>query len=442
MAHSIADLADAGVKYIRVSYPDLHGVSRGKDIPISAFSAEHGVGFCEAIMTVDLHHNVVAGFEHGFRDIAARADLSTLVRVPSDDEVAWCLSDLVRWPDGAPYAGDPRGAVKRAIAGLEAEGLIPVIAPEHEFYLCRRGDDGSYTRLDEINTPVYTVGEQADPSGVLRAIVEELEGLGLEPIAFAHEYGRSQYEVNLRHGDALDATDRAFRYKQAIKEVAAAFGLTATFMGKPWADDEGSGFHLHVSARDTSGRNLFDDPSHETGIADVARRFIAGVLAHAQGLSAVMAPTVNAYRRFEVESLAPTHANWGYGNRLCMVRVSDERGKASRVEVRSGDGSANVYLAVAATLFAGLDGIRRNLDPPAPLVGNPYEAPEEDWGPKLPGSLDESLAALEADEVLVEGLGSELVDTFLGIKRYELERWHHHLEQVTRWERDEYLHHL
>jgi glutamine synthetase len=441
MTESIAALAEAGVKYVRVTYPDLHGVSRGKDIPIGAVSDAHGVGFCEAIMTVDLRHNVVSGFEHGFRDIAARPDLSTLVRIPSDDEVAWCLSDLVRF-DGTLYDGDPRGALKRAIAGLEAEGLIPVIAPEHEFYLCRRAEDGSYSRLDEINTPVYTVGEQADPSGVLRAIVEELEGLGLQPIAFAHEYGRSQYEVNLRHGDALDATDRAFRYKQTIKEVAAAYGLTATFMGKPWADDEGSGFHLHVSARDAAGRNLFDDPSHETGIADVARHFIAGLLAHAAGLTAVMAPTVNAYRRFEVESLAPTHANWGYGNRLTMVRISDERGKASRIELRSGDGAANVYLAVAAALFAGLDGIRRGLEPPRPLDGNPYDAPEADWGDQLPSSLEESLAALEADSVLVEGLGENLVNTFLGIKRHELGRWHHHLEQVTRWERDEYLHHL
>ena len=444
MNDRIQTLAAAGVRYVRVSYPDLHGVCRGKDIPIAEFAhAADGVGFCEAVMTVDLHHNVVAGFEHGFRDIGARADLETLVQIPWDPETAWCLSDLVVMPGDELFGGDPRGALKRAIAGFDGIG-IPVIAPEHEFYLLQRDPaaPGGYRELDDANTPVYTVGAIADPHGLMREIMDALIAMNFGVVAGNHEYGRAQYEINLKYGDALDATDRALRFRQTVKELAFRKGLTATFIGKPITHDEGSGFHLHVSMRDAAGRNTFDDPAGEQGVADDLRHFVAGVIAHSAGLTAILNPTVNAYRRFVVESLAPTHANWGYGNRLCMARVSDERGRATRIELRNGDGAANVYLAVAAVLFAGLDGIRNRLEPPAPLAGNPYEAPEEEWGERLPATLEDAIQALEADAVLRTGLGDEIVDTFATIKRYELERWNQYLAAVTPWELEEYAHHL
>ncbi len=441
MNDRLAQLRDEGVRYLRIGYSDLHGVARGKDLPIEfAEHALEGTGFCEAIMTTDLHHNVVAGFEHGFRDIAAKFDLDTAVRVPWDPDVAWCLGDLVRLPHHEPYMVDPRGALKRAIAALAPFG-DPIIAPEHEFYLCERDASapGGHRALPDTNTPVYTVGTLADPRGALRDMMDALNEMGMKAIAGNHEYGRNQFEINLLHGPALDATDRAFRYKQTIKEVAAHNGLTATFIGKPFTHDEGSGFHLHVSLVDGDGRNLFDDPNASNGVSPLLLRFVAGVVAHAPALTAVMNPTVNAYRRFVVESLAPTHANWGYGNRLCMVRVSDERGRATRIELRNGDGAANVYLAVAAVLFAGLDGLTRELEPPTPLTGNPYEAPEEDWGAQLPATLGDALDALDADPVIRGGLGNELVDTFLAIKRYELDRWNTHLAEVTAWELEEYV---
>jgi glutamine synthetase len=441
MDDRLARLHDEGARYLRIGYSDLHGVARGKDLPIAfADQAIHGVGFCEAIMTTDLHHNVVAGFEHGFRDIAAIADLDTVVRVPWDPEVAWCLGDLVRLPHHEPYPVDPRGALRRAIAAIAPFGE-PVVAPEHEFYLCERDADapGGFRQLADSNTPVYTVGTLADPRGVMRDMLDALNEMGFKAIAGNHEYGRNQYEINLLHGPALEATDRAFRYKQTIKEVASHAGLTATFIGKPFSHDEGSGFHLHVSLVDGEGRNLFDDPTGEHGVSPLLPRFVAGVLAHAPALTAILNPTVNAYRRFVIESLAPTHANWGYGNRLCMVRVSDERGRATRIEMRNGDGAANVYLAVAAVLFAGLDGMTRELEPPAPLGANPYDAPEEEWGRQLPGSLGEALDALDADPIIRGGLGDELVDTFLAIKRYELDRWNAYLADVTPWEVEEYF---
>jgi glutamine synthetase len=442
----LAALRELGASVLRLAYPDLHGVARSKDVPLVELgpAERHGVGFCEAIMTVDLHHNVVSGFEHGFRDVAGRADLDTAAVLPWEPRVAWCLADLVRVPGGEPFELDVRDALRRVCSLYEDElGLHPVVGPEQEFYVLERDPQapGGLRRMSSPHTPVYTSGLAADPTGLLAEALDAATALGLQPIAASHEYGHLQYEINLRHGDALDACDRAFRLKHVVKELAFRRGLCATYMGKPFTHDEGSGLHLHCSLRDADGRNGFDEPGAELGLSPLVLPFVAGVLAHAAGLSAVLNPTVNAYRRFEIEALVPTHGNWGHDNRLTLARVPAERGRAARVELRAADGSANVYLATAAVLAAGLDGIRRSLEPPAPLAGNPYEAPEEEWGEPLPGALGTALDALDGDEVLREALGP-IVDTFLSIKRYELERWERHLHEVTAWELEEYAHHL
>ena len=239
-------LRAAGVELVRVSYVDLHGVCRGKDIPIDAFDAvcEHGIAQTEAIMTVDLRHNVIAGFEHGFRDFWAIPDLDTLVRLPTDASVAWCLSDTRRREGDFPL--DPRHALRRAISALAEHGLSAVVAPELEFYLVDPDGWGSYVTRD---SSVYTCGPGADPRGVVRAILDCARDLGLRPTTSTQEYGRGQYEINLAHGEALDSADRSFRFKAMVKDVAAEHGLLATFMGQLRDDDEGSGLHLHLSLR-------------------------------------------------------------------------------------------------------------------------------------------------------------------------------------------------
>jgi glutamine synthetase len=257
-------------------------------------------------------------------------------------------------------------------------------------------------------------------------------------IAANHEYGRSQFEINLKHGPALDATDRAFRFKAVVKDMAARDGLLATFIGKPWNDDEGSGFHLHLSMADESGGNALngDDPE---GLSPVAHHLIAGLLEHGPALMAFFNPTTNAYRRIHPEALVPTLVSWGHDNRLTLARVPRERGGATRVELRLGDGAANPYLAVAAALFAGLDGLRRKLEPPPPAHGLIYELPEAETMTPLPTTFEEALGALDADTDLVEAMGPELVRVFRVIKEAELERSRRH---VTDWEFAEYTHHL
>lgn len=433
-------LREAGIAYVRVSYPDLHGVCRSKDIPVDAFDEvrAHGIAQTEAVMTIDLRHTIVSGFEHGFRDFRAVPDATTLVALPGEPGVAWCLADGRREGD-EPFGLDARGALRRQVDALAATGLHAVAGPELEFYLLRRENWAPYVAHP---SSVYTCGPVADPDGALRAIVDTARVLELQPTAATQEYGRGQYEVNLRHGPALGAADRAFRFKAMTKDVAARHGLLATFMGQPREDDEGSGFHLHVSLQDADGAPLFADPAAPDGLSATARAFVAGVLAHLPAMTALLNPTVNAYRRFVADSLAPTHVNWGLGTRLATLRVPVERGPATRIELRSADGTANPYLLVAAVLAAGRDGIERGLDPGPPTPDNPYDGGGSALGPSLPASLDAALDALRADDAFTAVLGAELCAAFAAIKAAELERWAAELRRVTEWEREEYAHHL
>jgi glutamine synthetase len=233
----------------------------------------------------------------------------------------------------------------------------------------------------------------------------------------------------------LDSADRAFRFKAMVKEMAARDGLLATFMGKPFNDDEGSGFHLHVSLVDGDGANVGFDDSAEHGLAPVARHFIGGVLEHGPALMVFFNPTVNAYRRINAEALVPTRVCWGHDHRMALVRVPPDRGAGTRLEIRLGDGTANPYLAYAAALAAGLDGIERGLEPPSPVAGMIYELPDEALGAHLPLTFHEALDALKSDPVVVSAVGQKLVDTFETIKTAELERFR---VWVTDWEFAEY----
>ena len=426
---------------VRLLYPDLHGVARGKDVPAREFDhvIEKGLCFCAAVMGTDLRHTPVVGGEAGYPDLIARPDLSTLITLPWEPGVACCLSHLEPAEDG-PAICDPRGALRRAIGGLEELGYQPVVGPELEFFLVVRDEaapNGVRRHIDNLSM-VYTVGPQADPDGLVRKMTEDMAELGLDVFAVNHEFMNSQYEINLRHSDALSAADRAFRLKTAVKDIAAQKGLTATFMGKPFNDQGGSGTHLHISlAQD--GSNAFAQPDGDHGTAPVMGAFTAGVLRHAPALMAFLNPTINAYRRIQPDSLAPTHANWAWDNRAAFIRIPPERGGATRVEIRVGDGAANPYLSIAAVLLAGAEGIRESLAPPAPVSGDAYRADPDVIGAELPGTLEASLDALEADTLLCDGLGAEIVETFLAMKRFEVER---HRSWVSDWEIAEYLHHL
>jgi glutamine synthetase len=426
---------------VRLLYSDLHGVARGKDIPVAEFDhvIERGLCFCAAVMGTDLRHTPVWGGAEGYPDLVARPDLATMATLPWDPEVAVCLADLSPAEGAAPIA-DPRGAVRSVVESMRALDLDPIVGPELEFFLVRRDPEATngIARIVDNLSMVYTVGRQADPDGLARRMSEHLAELGIGAFAVNHEFMNSQYEINLRHCGALAAADRAFLLKASVKDIAAMHGLLATFMGKPFNDQGGSGTHLHVSLN-RGGANALDSLEADDGLAPEAHHFIAGVLTHAPALMAFLNPTINAYRRILPDSLAPTHANWGYDNRSTLIRIPPERGAATRIELRVGDGAANPYLAIAATLAAGADGIRRGLAPPPPVSGDAYHADPEIAGPPLPSTLETALDALEQDAVLTEALGGPIVDTFLTVKRFEVQR---HREWVSDWDIAEYIHHL
>jgi glutamine synthetase len=262
---------------------------------------------------------------------------------------------------------------------------------------------------------------------------DAVRAMGLPYVGSNQEYFGSQWEINLRYDDALKAADDAHLFKLAVKEIAAKHGLVATFMGKPVQELGTSGYHLHLSLWDEAGEPAFHDPAAPDGLSDVCRWFLAGQLEHARGMTAIMAPTINAYKRFLAQAFGPWNVTWGEDNRTVYARIPRERGKATRVENRAGDGTANAYLASAAALFAGIDGLDRGLDPGEPVTGVAYELEDR---PLMPFSLGEALDALEADEYFKQALGQQFVQAFVCMKRNEVARFQ---SAVTDWELKEYI---
>ncbi len=447
----VASLRGQGVRAVRLLYTDLHGVARGKDIPLGHFveMVEDGVAFCAAVMGTDLNHTPVVGGEEGYVDLAVRPDLDTVRVVPWQPEVAWCLGEAWCLDGSGHYPVCPRALLKRVVERYAERGLVPIVGPELEHFICERNPEvpgGLRRYVDELSR-VYTVGAISDPRQITLRMLLAADELGLQAFAANHEFMNSQYEINLKHSAAVDAADRAFMLRTLVKEIAALEGLVATFMGRPFADQGGSGFHLHLSLAGSDGRNVFADDGGSDGLSPLASQFIAGVIEHAAGMQALLGPTINAYKRILPDSLAPTHANWGHDNRTAFVRVPNERGSRSRIEIRTADGSACAHLITAALLIAGLDGIERGLTPPEPVVGDAYRMDDAHAGTRLASDLGSALDALEADKVLVDALGRQLVHTFVTMKRSEVDRFAEAVGEldpavITEWELQEYAFHL
>jgi glutamine synthetase len=432
----LRELQTQGVTSVRVVYADIHGIARGKDTPLSQFAqvVEHGMGFCAAGLTSGLALSLASlptrPAEPTYPDMRVLPVPDTLARLPWEPGIAWCTSRL----DAADEHGakSPRSILERAVAAYRGLGLTPITAAELEFYLVKRDEQGRLTAAESESCMVYTLGDRSDPSGLVREMLRYGNEIGLDVTTAHHECGRGQYEINLNHGEALHSADRAFLFKYMVKELAARRDLLATFMGKPFVNDAGSGFHLHVSLEDERGNRFFDAASPD-GLSALARHFLAGVLEHAPALAAFCCPTINSYKRLVPGTLVPVVANWGWDNRTTYIRVAEKNDKSTRVELRAADAAANPYLVTAANLFAGLDGVKRRLDPPPPVFDDRI------IGRSLPTRLEESLQALCEDAYMVEMVGKPLVDAFCAIKSMEAERYGQH---VSAWELNEYAWHL
>lgn len=435
-------LSEAGVEYALASYVDIHGMTKGKFVPLSHL--EHMLEGSELFTGAALD-----GVPQDVSDdeVAAVPDPTSATPCPWNPRVAWFASNLHL--NGEPFQACSRNTLRRQIDAAASMGYQLNMGVETEFFLFRETSDGGFapaSQRDDLAKPCYDTTSIMDSFSVITDMVESMNQLGWDVYSFDHEDANGQFEIDFQYADALTMADRFVFFRMLAKELAHQHGLFASFMPKPFADRTGSGAHLNMSLADIStGENLFlrnDDP-HGCGLSRLAYQFTAGVLRHGRALSAVIAPTVNSYKRLVKQgsmsgsTWAPVFVCHGTNNRTNMIRIP---GAGNRIECRAADISCNPYLSAAFLLAAGLEGIREGIDPGAPHTENMYHYSDAEVAgmgiQHLPATLGEAIEAFAADDLAREVFGDELFNAFVDFKRDEWNAYHNH---VSEWERDRYL---
>lgn len=431
-------ISENEIKYILAQFVDIHGVAKTKSVPAHCLMdvVESGAGFAGfAVWGL--------GMEPHGPDFLARGDLDTLSIVPWQPGYARIVCD--GHVNGEPYPYDSRVVLKKQLKLLADKGWTLNTGLEPEFSLFKRTEDGSLAPIDDsdvLDKPCYDYKGLSRSREFLETLVESLQKLDFDVYQIDHEDANGQFEINYTYGNALESADRFTMVRMAAGEIANDLGMICSFMPKPASDRTGNGMHFHLSITDKDGKNLFNDDSdaHGMGLSKLAYHFTAGLLHHAKALCAISAPTVNSYKRLVVggsasgATWAPAYIAYGDNNRSAMVRIP-----YSRLEFRLPDSGCNPYLVHAALIAAGMDGVERELEAGEPQNINLFELTEQERIEKgidiLPQNLNEALDALEADTVLKERLGSEIVDEFLKVKRAE---WIEYSRHVSDWELKRY----
>jgi len=451
----LKEVADRGLEAVRFAFADQHGLLRAKTIAAAELGAtlKSGVGFPSSLLAKDTSNKTVfpvftAGAGLGMPELEGAADAlmipdpETFRVLPWVPKTGWVLCDL-RFANGKPVPFDTRGLLRKALAGLADAGYGYRAGLEIEFHIFRlvdprlrpedAGQPGSPPEVALLSTGYQLLSETRHDllEPALEALRRGLDGLGLPLRSFECEFGPSQAEVTLGVQDGLAAADAMVLFRSAAKQILRRHGYHATFMCRPKLPSVmSSGWHLHQSLTDRSGANAF--VAEQDFLSATGKGFLAGLLAHAAASAAFATPTLNGYKRYRPYSLAPERAVWGRDNRGAMLRVLGGPGDpATRIENRIGEPAANPYLYFASQIHCGMDGVRRKLDP-----GAPEQTPYESKAALLPRSLEEALAALKADAVLREGLGSGFVDYYCRIKEAEVARFN---LEVSDWEHREYF---
>ena len=411
----------AGFGRVRMLWPDHLGLARGKYLP--AKHAPAGSGFCVTTFGLGYDRDISpvpgAYMLEGLKDVHGSIDLDSVHPSWEDQRTAVAVADL-RFR-GEPYPVSARSALQRAVADWAELGHRPKVGIELEGYLLGPTPEGGWTRYANPRSFVYGTGVLGEPTGFLDEVMDLAERSGFSVESAAVEFDESQFEFTLEYGDALAVADDIFLFRLLVRETAIRRGLDFTFLGRPFPTFSGCGLHVNLSLADADGRNLMYDPDAEFSLSELGLHCVAGLVAHHQGLTALCAPTVNAYRRLQPGSLSGVWANWGIDHRNVTNRVPDRPGPAMRVESRVGDGSANVHLAVAAVLQAARLGAVAKASPPPPMTGDGFD----DGGTEVRSafSLGEALDHLEADPILVEAVGVDLVANFVANKRIEFQKF-------------------
>ncbi|HKI54408.1 MAG TPA: type I glutamate--ammonia ligase [Anaerolineales bacterium] len=428
------------VKFVSLQFTDVTGAVKSVDMPIKGLedALEDGVWF---------DGSSVEGF--------ARIQESDMRLVLDPDTYAvlpWSLPERRRarifcdilMPDGEPFEGDPRGVLKRMTAKIAERGWTYNIGPEPEFFLFKGSNGESAHPVPHDIGGYFDFSAADDAVRVRTELMDALDSMGLDVEVGHHEVALGQHEIDFRFADAVKAADNVLTLKYTVKAIAALHGLTASFMPKPVTGINGSGMHCHQSLFDKDGNNVFFDDNDEYKLSSTAYSFIAGQLKHARGLAALVASTVNSYKRLVPGYEAPVYIGWAQMNRSALIRIpryNEGRSKAVRAELRFPDPSSNPYLAFAGMLAAALDGVDNKLTPPKALNNvNLYHLSEKDRKKlkigELPGSLGESLTELSKDKVLIEGLGTSAYEAFM---RAKTEEWDEFRLRVSDYEIERYL---
>ncbi len=425
------------VRFINLQFTDIIGMVKSVTIPVSQFEecVEHGKWF---------DGSSIEGFARiAESDMLLSPDLSTFRVIPWErgDNTGSRVICRVLQPGGEEFDGDPRGALVRVVEEARALGYEYMTGPELEFFLFKLSE------LENIEVLPHDKGGYFDLSTdqayeVRKDMVNALEDFGINVETSHHEVAMGQHEIDFQYADAVTTGDSAVTFRYALKAVAERHGLHCTFMPKPIFGMNGSGMHTHQSFFE-GGENVFYDPSDSYGLSKLAKHFIAGQLAHAKAMIAVLAPTVNSYKRLVPGYEAPVYLSWARVNRSALIRVpriNPSQTKATRVELRCPDPSANPYLAFAVMLKAGLDGIKHEMEAPPSVEENLYLFDENMLAKHgvstLPGSLGEAITELKRDEVIQDALGEHIYERFVEAKQME---WDEYRMYVSKWELDRYL---
>jgi glutamine synthetase len=433
------ELSAAGVKYVFGWYTDIHGVPKSKCVPLESLASMangselYTVGALEGMGDLGPHEDECAGFP----------DLDRLVVLPWNSSFALAPTRLHL--NGEPYDQDSRNVLVRQVEAAAEMGLIANVGIEPEFYVVRETPQGwePLVPADRLNSPTrgYDLETTVLAEPFLDPMVRYMNSLGWGVYSFDHEGGDGQYEFNFDYTDALTMADQMVIFRLMAKHVARELGCVATFMPKPFQDDFGSAAHINISLADMeTGDNVFAAEDGSPKYSDLARHFVAGVLAHGGAISAVVSPTVNSYKRFTSKgfmdeiSWAPIYRAWGENNRTLMCRMPVNR---HCLEVRTADASVNYHLGIALVLAAGLDGINNKMDAGEPLNADTYQMSTEELAARthgkitLPRSLDEALDEFETDDLAKEVFGPAFHTTYLNYKRAEC---HEYQSVVTDYE--------
>ncbi len=423
------------VRFLRLQFTDILGINKNVEIPVSQLKKA-----LEGDILFD--GSSIEGFVRVEEsDMLLRPDLETFRIFPWSDpqaRVARLICDITT-PEGEPFAGDPRGVLRRQVERAAKMGYTMFAGMEAEFFMFRLGPDGT------PSTATHDVGSYFDLTPVdlgedaRRAIVDALEQMGFEIEASHHEVAHGQHEIDFRYADALTTADALATFRFVVRNVAQQFGLHASFMPKPIYGQNGSGMHTHQSLF-KNGQNAFFDANGEYELSTVAHHYIGGLLQHARGMCAITNPLVNSYKRLVPGFEAPVNVAWSMRNRSPLIRVPARRGAGTRAELRSPDPSANPYLALAVMLAAGLDGIETQASSREPVNENIYEMSFREKRrlriDDLPHDLNEACDELEKDKEICAALGEHVTTHFLDAKRQE---WRDYVTQVSEWELAQYL---